>query len=53
MPAEAQLAFIDTNIWDSLIVSSAVSGGCAVLYSEDMQHEMVVNQRLTILNPFL
>ncbi len=58
MPDEAPLCFIDTNLWyysfwDSLIVSSALSGGCKVLYSEDMQHKLVINQRLTILNPFL
>ena len=41
------------SYWDSLIVSSALAGGCKVLYSEDMQHKLVIDQRLTVLNPFL
>ena len=41
------------SYWDSLIVSSALAGGCKVLYSEDMQHELVIDRRLTVLNPFL
>ena len=41
------------SYWDSLIVSSALAGGCKVLYSEDMQHKLVIEQRLTVLNPFL
>ena len=41
------------SYWDSLIVSSALAGSCKVLYSEDMQHKLVIDRRLTILNPFL
>ena len=41
------------SYWDSLIVSSALAGGCKVLYSEDMQHKLVIDRRLTVLNPFL
>ena len=41
------------SYWDSLIVSAARAGGCKVLYSEDMQHKLVIEQRLTVLNPFL
>ena len=37
--------------WDALIVQAAVSAGCAVLLSEDMQHgETVAGVR--IVNPF-
>lgn len=38
--------------WDSLIVAAALDAGCELLYSEDMQHGLVVEERLTILNPF-
>ena len=41
------------SYWDSLIVSSALTGSCKVLYSEDMQHKLVIDRRLTVLNPFL
>jgi predicted nucleic acid-binding protein len=40
------------SYWDSLIVSAALSANCRWLYSEDMQHGLVVENRLTIINPF-
>lgn len=40
------------SFWDSLIVASAEATGCAVLYSEDMQHGQQV-AGLTICNPFV
>lgn len=40
------------SLYDSLIVSAALSDQCAVLYSEDMQHGLVVDGRLKIINPF-
>jgi len=38
--------------WDSLIVSSALEAGCPVLYSEDLQHEQRIEDRLIVLDPF-
>jgi len=38
--------------FDSLIVASALEAGCTTLYSEDMHHGLIVNQILTIINPF-
>ena len=38
--------------YDSLIVAAALEAGCATLYSEDLQHGQVIDQRLTIINPF-
>ena len=38
---------------DSLIVSFAVLSDCNILYSEDMQHNLKVENRTTIINPFL
>jgi predicted nucleic acid-binding protein len=43
----------DFQIFDSIIVASAVEAGCEVLYSEDMQHELSVNRQITIINPFI
>jgi len=40
------------SFWDSLIVASALQSGAAILYSEDMQHGLVVDDRLRIVNPF-
>jgi predicted nucleic acid-binding protein len=39
-------------IYDALIVGAALLAGCTVLWSEDMQHGLVVDQRLVIRNPF-
>lgn len=43
----------DFQLFDAIIVSGALEAGCSILYSEDMQHELVVEDRLTIINPFL
>ncbi len=40
------------SYWDSMIVAAALDAGCAILYSEDMQHRQQVKGQLTILNPF-
>jgi predicted nucleic acid-binding protein len=41
------------SYYDSLIVAAALMAGCNTLYSEDMQHDLFVEQRLRIMNPFL
>jgi predicted nucleic acid-binding protein len=40
------------SFWDSLIVASALATNATVLYSEDMQDGLVVENRLRIVNPF-
>ena len=41
------------SFYDSLIVSASLLDDCAVLYSEDMQHGLVIDDRMIITNPFL
>ena len=41
------------SYWDSLILSAAIDNNCSLLYSEDMQHNHVIERTLTIINPFL
>ena len=41
----------DVQLFDSLIVA-ALEAGCTTLYSEDMQHGLLVENQLRILNPF-
>lgn len=41
------------SFWDSLIVAAALAAGATILYSEDMQHGLVVEQQLRIENPFI
>lgn len=40
------------SYYDSLIIAAALEQSCQILYSEDMQHQQIINQQLTILNPF-
>lgn len=40
------------SFYDSLIVASALETGVDTLYSEDLQHQQVVDGRLTVVNPF-
>jgi predicted nucleic acid-binding protein len=40
------------SYYDSLIISSALNNNCNILYSEDMQNNQVIENRLTIINPF-
>ncbi|MBF0502622.1 MAG: PIN domain-containing protein [Candidatus Riflebacteria bacterium] len=40
------------SYWDSLILASAIEAGCTKLYSEDLQHNQVIQNGLTIINPF-
>ncbi len=40
------------SIYDAMIVASALLAGCDVLWSEDMQDGMAIENRLRIINPF-
>jgi predicted nucleic acid-binding protein len=40
------------SFYDSLIISAALECGCSVLYSEDMHDGQVIDNALTIINPF-
>ncbi len=39
------------SFWDSLIVVCGLKTNCSILYSEDMQHDLKIDQ-LHIINPF-
>ncbi|WPL16495.1 putative nucleic-acid-binding protein, contains PIN domain [Thiorhodovibrio winogradskyi] len=41
------------SYWDSLIVAAALDAGCSALYSEDMQHGQIIDDRLTVINPLI
>ena len=40
------------SYYDSLIIASALEAGCDILYTEDMQHNQLIENKLRILNPF-
>jgi predicted nucleic acid-binding protein len=39
-------------IYDAMIAASALAADCDTLWSEDMQHGMVLDGRLRVVNPF-
>lgn len=41
------------SYWDSLIIAAALQGKATTLFSEDMQHGLVVDGTLTLSNPFI
>jgi predicted nucleic acid-binding protein len=38
--------------YDSLIVATALEAGCDTLYTEDLQDGQVIENKLTVINPF-
>jgi predicted nucleic acid-binding protein len=40
------------SYWDSLIIATALQRNCSILYSEDMQHNQVIGDKVRIMNPF-
>jgi predicted nucleic acid-binding protein len=40
------------SFYDSLILAVALAGGARILYSEDMQHGLVIDGTLRIVDPF-
>jgi predicted nucleic acid-binding protein len=41
------------SFWDGIIVSCALATNAVTLYSEDMHNGLIIEGRLTIVNPFL
>ena len=40
------------SIYDAMIVSAALQSNCATLWSEDLHNGLVIEERLTVRNPF-
>ncbi len=40
------------SVYDAMIVAAAVLSGCDTLWSEDMQHGMIIDGGLRVVNPF-
>jgi predicted nucleic acid-binding protein len=50
--ASALRASYSLSFWDSMIVSTALQYQCQTLYTEDMRDKLVIDNTLTIVNPF-
>ena len=51
--ARALAAKYQLSIYDACIIACALATDCDTLFSEDMHDGMVIENRLTIRNPFL
>jgi predicted nucleic acid-binding protein len=38
--------------YDALIIATALENNCNILFSEDMQDKLIIENKLTIINPF-
>jgi predicted nucleic acid-binding protein len=41
------------SFYDALIVAAALLADCTVLYSQDLQHGQIIEQKLAICDPYL
>jgi predicted nucleic acid-binding protein len=41
------------SFYDSLIIAASLECDCNILYSEDMHHGQIIENKLKIVNPFL
>ena len=41
------------SFWDSTIVAAVLSADVPILYSEDMQHGLIIEGKVQIRNPFI
>ncbi|MCK4763292.1 MAG: PIN domain-containing protein [Candidatus Aminicenantes bacterium] len=40
------------SFWDSLIISAALENDCSIIYTEDLQHNQLIEDRLLIRDPY-
>jgi predicted nucleic acid-binding protein len=40
------------SYWDSLILATAIENDCNILYTEDMHHNQLIENKVRIVNPF-
>lgn len=41
------------SFWDSMMIAAALENRCSVIYSEDLSHNQLIENRLRIENPFI
>jgi predicted nucleic acid-binding protein len=49
----ANCSIIRFSFWDSMMIASALDNHCSVIYTEDLQHGQVIENKLKIINPFI
>ena len=43
----------DFQIFYAIVVAAALEAGCKIFYSEDMHNQLVIENKMKIINPFL
>jgi len=51
--ASALVKKYNFQLFDAVIIAAAIESDCAILYSEDMHNGLIVENKLTIINPFI
>jgi predicted nucleic acid-binding protein len=41
------------SFWDSMMIAAALDNNCSIIYSEDFNHDQLIENRLRIINPFI
>jgi predicted nucleic acid-binding protein len=41
------------SFWDSMMIAAALDNHCSIIYTEDMSHNQLIENRLRIINPFI
>ncbi len=44
---------VNVSFYDALILATALQNKCSIVYSEDMQHDQIIDHALTVKNPFI
>jgi predicted nucleic acid-binding protein len=40
------------SFWDSLVIAAALENNCGILFTEDLHHNQIINEKLIVVNPF-
>ena len=51
--AQNLIAKYDFQVFDGIIIASALEADCDILYSEDMHNGLIIENTLKIINPFI
>ncbi|MEI6680925.1 MAG: PIN domain-containing protein [Mariniphaga sp.] len=41
------------SFWDSMMIAAALENHCSIIYTEDLSHGQLIENRLQIVNPFI
>lgn len=41
------------SFWDGMMIAAALDNHCSIMYTEDLNHNQLIENRLKIINPFI